>query len=142
MPCMARRYSRTRRQASPQLSALNQAREAYHATCHALDDARSALEAQSNGARRMPVVLAVLESSLELPASDQEIVDEEVASLRGRIDRSTALVAAQRSEIERLEAELAGPLPEAIEAAKRRCELARVAFIEALPAMKCGHAVP
>lgn len=138
---MARRYTRARRQASPQLQALAKAREAFHTAAHALDAARSALEAQSNGARRMPVVLAVLESSSELPASDQEIVDEEVASLRGRIDRSTALVAAQRSEIERLEAELAGPLPEAIEAAKQRCELAHVEYGD-VAEMACGHNVP
>lgn len=138
---MARRYSRARRQASPQLQALAKAREAFHTAAHALDAARSALEAQRNAARRMPVILAALESAVEVPAADREIVAEEVASLGARIERAKALVTAQEAEVERLEAELAGPLPEAIEAAKQRCELAHVEYGD-VAEMACGHNVP
>ena len=140
---MAGRYSRTRRaRPSPQLVALAQAREAFHTAAHALDAARSALEAQHKAGRRMPAVLAALESALEVPASDREIIDEEIASLRRRIESGGALIAAQQAEVERLEAELAGPLLEAIEAAKLRCALAHVVFTEEVPALNCGHAIP
>ena len=139
---MARRYTRAQlRQASPQLQALAKAREAFHTAAHALDAARSALEAQRNAARRMPVILAALESAVEVPAADREIVAEEVASLGDRIERARALVTAQEAEVERLEAELAGPLPEAIEAAKQRCELAHVEYGD-VAEMACGHNVP
>ena len=129
---MARRYSRARRQASPQLQALAKAREAFHTAAHALDAARSALEAQRNAARRMPVILAALESAVEVPAADREIVAEEVVSLGARIERAKALVTAQEAEVER---------PEAIEAAKQRCELAHVEYGD-VAEMACGHNVP